>query len=29
MGGDFNMLEWEGDRGGGVGSMVCGEEKQS
>lgn len=28
VGGDFNIVEWEGDWGGGVGSMVCGIEKQ-
>jgi hypothetical protein len=27
IGGDFNMVEWDGDRGGGVGSVISGSEK--
>ena len=29
VGGNLNMVEWEGDQGGGVGSIVCGAEKPS
>lgn len=29
VGGDFNIIEWESDQGSGVGSVVCGAEKQS
>ena len=29
MGGNLNMVEWEGDQGGGVGSMVCGVKKSA
>jgi hypothetical protein len=29
IGGDFNMVEWEGDMGSGVGLVVCGSKKQA
>lgn len=29
VGGDLNMVEWSGDRDGGVGSVVSGQEKQA